>query len=71
MQRFKKTFAAITLTLVLAYSALAGEMPGGVAAPPDPHQTSQTTQQSTNSSEALNPVVGAALNLLQSLLSLI
>jgi hypothetical protein len=71
MQRFKKTFAAITLTLVLAYSALAGEIPCGIVALPDPPQTSQTTEQSTNrSSETLNPVVETTLNLLQSILVL-
>jgi hypothetical protein len=73
MRQFKKTFAAIILTLALSFSALAGEMPCGVAATSDPPQTNQTTEQSTNSSSsvALDPVVETALNLLQSILTLI
>ena len=65
MQRIKKACAVLALTLALAFSAFAGEMPGGVIAPPD--STQPPAQNTTDSSAAVDPVTTALLSLLQAL----
>jgi hypothetical protein len=81
MRNLKKLCAACVLTLVLALPVFAGDMPGGVTAPPPPlsDSSSATTQGNMGAGvtgdmpggvTATDPATDVFLSLLQSLLSL-
>jgi hypothetical protein len=83
MKKFQRFCAAVILTVVLALSASAGDMgfPGATSPPPPPTESSATTtgseatdstvgDESSDSNSTLDPVLEAALSLLQSILSL-
>jgi hypothetical protein len=84
MRPFRKLCATFVLTLVLALSALAGDIsfPGATTPPPPPPQESSVTGEIgfpgvtatgdmvSPDAVALDPVTEAALSLLQSILSL-
>lgn len=79
MKHLRRICASAVLTLAFACSALAGDMECGDVPPPPPQQMTSTTSQTdtgitaTNnmsSTTAVDPVTEAALNILQSVLSL-
>lgn len=80
MKKLRQFCAAVILTVVLALSAFAGDMgfPGATnQVPPPPPETVATDTGDTTSgdepsdpSATLDPVLEAALSLLQSILSL-
>lgn len=75
MKNLQRCGVTVALTLVLALPALAGQMDTGPGAtPPPPNPTSATTQggMSTGAGAAVagDSLAGAALSLLQSVLSL-
>jgi hypothetical protein len=77
MRNLKKLCAASVLTLALALSASAGEMPTGVTAPPPTQRASAQGEMPTGIAgemptgiTAADPATEILLNLLQSLLSL-
>jgi hypothetical protein len=82
MKSYRNVAAALLLALVLATSALAGEMQTGVASPQPPPAASSTTETVTTDGviqtgeaaptpEAADTVTGIALNLLESVFALI
>jgi hypothetical protein len=77
MKSYRNAAAALTLTLVLATSAFAGEMHTGVTGPnpqPTPVATTADGEMHTGvaapAPEAVDTVTATALNLLQSVLAL-
>lgn len=77
MKQLKLFLASTLLTLALAVSAFAGNMPCGVTDPPSPPATAVASDTETTSSSgtvsettAIDPVMEIALNLIQSVLSL-
>lgn len=84
MKNYRNAAAALTLAFVLASPAKAGVMHTGIAGPdPEPTPTAEgviqtgategemPTDGATSTPEALDAVTTAALNLLQSVLTLI
>ena len=78
MRNYRKLCAAVVLALTIITPTFAGHMSTPVA-PPDPPPPSATTMEatlalqdeSTGSESAIDPVLGVALDVLQSVLSLL
>jgi hypothetical protein len=81
MRNYRNAVAALVLALVLSTSAFAGEIHTGVAPPPPPVTTNGEihtdatggeiqTGEAVSTPEATDTIMEAALNLLQSLLTL-
>ena len=69
MKKIQQFCAAVILTLVLAFHALAGQMETLIAISPPPTVTTEG-QITTMSGEAVDPVTEMAISLLQSVLPL-
>lgn len=77
MKRIQRLIATFVLTLALAFSAVAGDMPTpGIVEPPPPPSTAVRGDmpcpgvEATSSTSGIDPVTEFTLSLLQSLLSL-
>ncbi len=77
MKKLQQLFARVALTLLLSGSAFAGIMEAGYAPPPPPPPTNATAQSDgtmetgtiSTGEAATDPVVIAALSVLQSVLA--
>lgn len=70
MKSIRQLCAAVVLTLVVAAHTFAGQMHTLIVDPPPPPPAAAEGQITTGNSEAVDPVVQLALNVLQSVMSL-